>query len=90
MRYSNGITASFKMVDTCAAEFEASTLTIIPALMERMKQSRQIHLRKYWYLVQALSVSVRVSSSITAPFMQPGLLPKQAMRQLSLTTTRRQ
>ena len=25
MRYSNGITASFKMVDTCAAEFEAST-----------------------------------------------------------------
>ena len=26
MRYENGITASFKMVDTCAAEFEASTL----------------------------------------------------------------
>ena len=25
MRYQNGITASFKMVDTCAAEFEAST-----------------------------------------------------------------
>ena len=25
MRYENGITASFKMVDTCAAEFEAST-----------------------------------------------------------------
>ena len=25
MRYTNGITASFKMVDTCAAEFEAST-----------------------------------------------------------------
>ena len=25
MRYENGITAAFKMVDTCAAEFEAST-----------------------------------------------------------------
>ena len=25
MRYGNGITASFKMVDTCAAEFEATT-----------------------------------------------------------------
>ena len=25
MRYQNGITASFKMVDTCAAEFEAAT-----------------------------------------------------------------
>ncbi len=25
MRYENGITASFKMVDTCAAEFEAAT-----------------------------------------------------------------
>ena len=25
MRYDNGITAAFKMVDTCAAEFEAST-----------------------------------------------------------------
>ena len=25
MRYANGITAAFKMVDTCAAEFEAST-----------------------------------------------------------------
>lgn len=25
MRYANGITASFKMVDTCAAEFEAET-----------------------------------------------------------------
>ena len=25
MRYENGITASFKMVDTCAAEFAAST-----------------------------------------------------------------
>ena len=25
MRYENGITASFKMVDTCAAEFEATT-----------------------------------------------------------------
>jgi carbamoyl-phosphate synthase large subunit len=25
MRYANGITASFKMVDTCAAEFEAAT-----------------------------------------------------------------
>ena len=25
MRYDNGIVAAFKMVDTCAAEFEAST-----------------------------------------------------------------
>ena len=25
MRYENGIVAAFKMVDTCAAEFEAST-----------------------------------------------------------------
>ncbi|HBV82998.1 MAG TPA: hypothetical protein DEB74_09430, partial [Lachnospiraceae bacterium] len=25
MRYTNHVTASFKMVDTCAAEFEAST-----------------------------------------------------------------
>ena len=25
MRHENGIVASFKMVDTCAAEFEAST-----------------------------------------------------------------
>ena len=38
MRYANGITAAYKMVDTCAAEFEAATPTITPYLAVRTRR----------------------------------------------------
>ena len=61
MRYENGITAAFKMVDTCAAEFAATTpYYYLPALTGKMKRKRVIPKRKSLYWVQAQSVSVRV------------------------------
>ena len=66
---SNGIQQHFKMVDTCAAEFEATTpyyYSCFDGENEAIEDT--ILRRRYWYLVQVLSVSVRVSNLITAPF----------------------
>lgn len=38
MRYDNDIVAAYKMVDTCAAEFEQQHLTIIQYMVEKMNQ----------------------------------------------------
>ena len=87
MRYDNGIVAAFKMVDTCAAEFEASTPYYYMEV--KMKPLRPTIVRRCWYLALARSVSVRVSSSTSAPYIVPGHFPKRVMRPLSLITIRR-
>ena len=89
MRYDNGIKAVYKMVDTCAAEFAASTLITIPYSAASGSQGDHRTQRKSWYWVPVLSVSDRVSSSTIVPYMLPGHSPRQAMRPLSSIITRR-
>ena len=49
MRHEYGIRAAYKMVDTCAAEFAAETLTIIRSTEVRMRWSRPPERRRCWY-----------------------------------------
>lgn len=90
MRYENGIVAAFKMVDTCAAEFEASTPYYYSVFGSENEAIETNPKKKYLYLVPDLSVSDRVSSLITVPYTVPGHLQKRDGRRLSLTITRRQ
>ena len=83
LRKEYGITTGFKMVDTCAAEFEASTpYTIVHTapIMKRLKQDRK---RRYWYLDPVRSVSVRVSNLTIAAYTVHGHLRKPVMKPLS-------
>ncbi len=47
MRYENGITAVYKMVDTCAAEFAAETPYYYSQVGEKMRRREQTA-EKYW------------------------------------------
>lgn len=76
MRYENGIVAAFKMVDTCAAEFEASTPYYYSVFGSENEAIETNPKKKYLYLVPDLSVSDRVSSLITAPYTVPGHLQR--------------
>ena len=80
------IHATFKIVDTCAAEFAAETpyyYSVYNGRIQRMKlHSSQIQTRKrFSFLVQVLSESVRVLSSITAQYMLPGHSRKRVTKQ---------
>ena len=88
MRYENGIVAAFKMVDTCAAEFAASTPYYYS--VEKTRQWRQDRRKRYWSSGPDRSVSDRESNSITVLYMRPGRLPRKDMRRSLSTTIRKQ
>ena len=89
MRYDNGIVAAFKMVDTCAAEFAASTPYYYSCFGSENEVVETMG-RRYLSLVPAPFESDRESSSITVRYMLPGLFPGPDMRRLSSIITRRQ
>ncbi len=69
------ITAAYKMVDTCAAEFAAATPYYYSVYGGRRERSEAVQTDKKEessYLVPARSVSDRVSSSTSAPYTVPG------------------
>ena len=89
MRYEWDITAAFKMVDTCAAEFASET----PYYYSCFDSINEVELparRKYWYLVPDRSVSVRVLNLTIALYTAYGHWKKKDMRPLLSTITRRQ
>ena len=82
MRYDNNIVAAYKMVDTCAAEFEAETPYIIQYTVEKMKQLKQNHRRRFLFWVQVQSVLDRVLNLTSVQFIVHGHLKKRVMKQL--------
>ena len=80
MRHENGIVASFKMVDTCAAEFEASTPYYYSVFGSETEVSRTEN--ESWFLVPVQSESVRVSSLTSVRFTVCGHWHRAVMRQL--------
>ncbi len=77
LRMTMVLRAAYKMVDTCAAEFEAETPYYYSGMMEvKTKQKRQLIRRRFWYLVLVQSVSDRVSSLTTVLYTVHGHLKK--------------
>lgn len=79
MRLAQGLTPVFKMVDTCAAEFEAST----PYYYSTYETENEvIHSDKQKVIVLGsdLSGSVRGLNSIIVPYMRSGRSRKPAMK----------
>lgn len=83
MRYDNGIVAAYKMVDTCAAEFEAETPYYYSVFGSENEAAETNPQKRCLYLVQDLSVSDRVLSLITVQSTVHGRLPRKAGRQSS-------
>ena len=79
----------YKMVDTCAAEFEAETPYYYSTYDDETRLPLRPARRRFWYLAPVRSVSVRASSSTTARFTLSGRCRSWAARPLSSTTTRR-
>ena len=89
MRYANGITAAYKMVDTCAAEFAAETPYYYSVFGSENEAIETNDRKKSSSLVLVRSVSDRVSSLTSAPYTVPGPLQKKDTRPSSSTTTRK-
>ncbi len=70
-RVQEGITATFKRVDTCAAEFEAYT-PYLYSTYERECEANPTSRRKIMILGGGQTASVKASSSTTAAFMASG------------------
>ncbi len=88
LRRRLGITPDFKMVDTCAAEFEAVT----PYYYSTYSAQNEVNPRtgaRSWSWAPARSASARASSSTTAPSTRSGRSRRWAARRSSSTTTRR-
>ena len=83
MRYDNGIVAAYKMVDTCAAEFEAETPYYYSVFGSENEAAETNPQKKVLVLGSGLSVSDRVLSLITVQFTVHGRLPRKAGRQSS-------
>ena len=92
MRYDNGITAAFKMVDTCAAEFAATTpyyYSVFGSENEVEKDRGKI--RRFLFLVLDLSVSDRVLSlTYCSVHCTWAFASRKAMRLLSSIITLKQ
>ena len=89
MRYENGIVAAYKMVDTCAAEFEAATPYYYSVFGSENEAEETNPQKKVLVLGSGRSVSDRVSSSITVLFTAHGHLQKKDGRQSLSTTIRK-
>ena len=79
----------YKMVDTCAAEFEAETPITTPPTMMRPRLHLRSGKKKILVLGSGPIRMVRASSSTTARFTLSGRCRSWAARPLSSTTTRR-
>ena len=84
-RYCGG----YKMVDTCAAEFAATTPYYYSVFGGESEARRTEGRKKVLVLGSGPSASDRASSSITVPCTPHGRFPRRAMRRLSSTTIRR-
>ena len=100
MRHENGIVAAYKIVDTCAAEFAAETpyyYSVYGSENEveetkteaRTRWKRRKTRKKSLSSAPVRSVSVRESSSTSAPYTVHGRSQKKDMRRSSSTITRR-
>ena len=88
-RLQYGITAAYKMVDTCAAEFEATTpyyYSVYGGENEAVSGHKK---KKVLVLGSGPSGSARESNSISAPCTVPGHFQKKVTKPLSSTTIRR-
>ena len=83
LRKEYGIRAAYKMVDTCAEEFEAETPYYYSVFGSENEAAETNPQKRCLYLVQDLSVSDRVLSLITVQFTVHGRLPRKAGRQSS-------
>ena len=89
MRYANGIVAAYKMVDTCAAEFEATT-PYYYSVCGSENEAEETHPNKKVLVLG--SGPIRIGQGIeliTALYIVPGHSQKKAGRPSSSTTTRR-
>ena len=89
MRKENNMMPVFKMVDTCAAEFESATPYYYSTYADE-NESIVTDRKSVVVLDPSRSALVKVLSLITQQFTQYGQLKKLDMKQLSLTTTQKQ
>ena len=89
MRKENNMMPVFKMVDTCAAEFESATPYYYSTYADE-NESIVTDRKSVVVLGCGASALVKVLSLITQQFTQYGQLKKLDMKQLSLTTTQKQ
>ena len=89
MRKENNMMPVFKMVDTCAAEFESATPYYYSTYADE-NESIVTDRKSVVVLGSVRSALVKVLSLITQQFTQYGQLKKLDMKQLSLTTTQKQ
>ena len=89
MRKENNMMPVFKMVDTCAAEFESATPYYYSTYADE-NESIVTDRKSVVVLDLVRSALVKVLSLITQQFTQYGQLKKLDMKQLSLTTTQKQ
>ena len=82
LRHDNGITASYKMVDTCAAEFAAETPYYYSVFGSENEVIETSGKKKVLVLGSGRSVSDRVSSSTSVLYIVHGHLPKKDTKQL--------
>ena len=87
MRKENNMMPVFKMVDTCAAEFESATPYYYSTYAD---ENESIVTDRKSSSSRIRSALVKVLSLITQQFTQYGQLKKLDMKQLSLTTTQKQ
>lgn len=88
-RLAQNIRPVYKMVDTCAAEFEATTPYYTRHTRPKMKSSKRKK-KKCWCWAPDQSGSDKGLSSTTLPFMQSGRFKMRATRLLLSITTRKQ
>ena len=89
MRYANGITAAYKMVDTCAAEFAAET-PYYYSVFGSENEAIETNDRKKVLVLGSGPIRIgQVSSLTSAPYTVPGHLQKKDTRPSSSTTTRK-
>ena len=87
LRKANGVFPVYKIIDSCAGEID----TYVPYFYSTYEAENESvkTARKFWYWVLVLSVSVRVLSSTTLPFMLSGQSRRLATRLSSSTITPR-
>lgn len=82
MRHKYGITAAYKMVDTCAAEFAAETPYYYSVYGSENEAVKTNDRKKVLVLDPVRSGSVRELNLISAPYTVLGRFPRKDTRRL--------